>query len=115
MLPLLTFIEGVPLIPYNTALEAKGGLRPYTWTEEPIPDYLTWLISTSGIPDGLTLDTDGTLSGNVGSSDDVITIDIPFSDISLQGFFFLGKVTDSQDPSESKTGLFLIPTIPIGG
>jgi len=115
ILPLLTFIPDVPLLPYETQLEAKGGLRPYHWTEEPLPSYLSWLITTSGLPEGLTLADDGTLSGNVGSTDAVIDVGVPFTDISLQGFFFIGKVEDSQDPAESKTGLFLIPTLPIGG
>lgn len=115
VLPLLTFIPDVPLLPYDTQLEARGGLRPYHWAEQPIPDYLSWLIPRGGLPEGLSLAEDGTLSGNVSSTEEVITIDVPFTQISLKGFFFIGRVEDSQDPAESKQALFLIPTLPIGG
>ncbi len=114
ILPMLTIIEGLPL-PYSTKLTARGGLRPYTWTEVPIPSALSWLIPKAGIPPGLTLASDGTLSGSVTSTDLVITVRIPLTDIELTGFFFMARVTDSQAPAESKEALFLIPTIPIGG
>lgn len=114
VLPLLTFIPGVPLIGYDTQLQAKGGLRPYHWTEQPIPDLLTFLIPRSGVPEGLVLEANGRLHGNVSSTEEVIEITIPFTQIVLRGFFFLGEVADSQDPAAKKTALFLIPTLPIG-
>ena len=115
LLPTLTFIEGIGLIPYATQLQAKGGLRPYHWLELPLPDWATWLIPRSGIPDGLTLQEDGELSGNVSSSEDVVTITIPFTQIELKGFFFVAEVRDSQEPPADRWALFLIPTIVIGG
>jgi len=114
VLPLLTFIPNVPILPYDTQLQARGGLRPYHWTEQLIPDWLTWLIQRSGIPDGLVLEDNGQLHGNVSSTEEVIEITIPFTEITLRGFFFLGQVADSQDPAATQTALFLIPTLPIG-
>lgn len=114
ILPLLTFIPGVPVLPYDTQLQAKGGLRPYHWTEQPIPDFLSFLIPTSGIPEGLVLEESGQLHGNVSSTEEVVEITIPFTEIVLRGFFFLGQVADSQDPAWTQTALFLIPTLPIG-
>ena len=88
---------------------------PYTWTEQPVPDEIAFLIGEAGVPDGLTLDETGALTGAVTSNDQVITLDIPLSPISLTGFFFYAEVTDSQDPAESDAALFLIPTLPVGG
>ena len=113
-LPLIVVASGLP-IPYSTQLEARGGLRPYTWTEIPIPAGLSFIIPTGGIPDGLTLATDGTLSGSASDPSQVITITIPFTQFELTGFFFMAEVKDSQSPAESKSALFLIPTVPIGG
>lgn len=112
-LPLLAIVPGIP-VPYSTQLEADGGLKPYTWTEQPVPDALTFLVTEAGVPDGLTLAPDGTLSGAVDNTDQVITVAIPLSPISLTGFFFFAEVADSQDPAETKAALFLIPTVPVG-
>lgn len=112
-LPLIAVIPGIP-VPYSTALEADGGLKPYTWTEQPIPDAIAWLVTEGGVPDGLELAADGTLSGAVTNSDQVITVGIPLSPISLTGFFFFAEVADSQDPAETQSALFLIPTVPVG-
>jgi hypothetical protein len=114
VLPLLTFIPNLPLLPYDTQLQAKGGLRPYHWTEQEIPSWLNFLIPRSGIPQGLTLEEGGRLRGNVSSTEEVIEITIPFTQITLRGFFFVGEVADSQSPAARKTALFLIPTLPIG-
>lgn len=113
-LPLIAIIPGVP-VPYAAQLEATGGLVPYTWTEQPVPDAIAFIVTEAGVPDGLTLDSDGALTGAVTSNDQVITLDIPLSPISLTGFFFYAEVTDSQDPAESDAALFLIPTLPVGG
>ncbi len=96
-------------------LEATGGQVPYAWTEQPVPDEIAFLVTEAGVPDGLVLDESGALSGSVTSTDQVITLDIPLSPISLTGFFFYAEVTDSQDPAESDAALFLIPTLPVGG
>jgi hypothetical protein len=112
ILPMITIIEGFP-IPYNTQLTAKGGLKPYHWTEQKIPGMLNFLIPKSGIPAGLTLDDDGKLHGSVTSTADVIEVSIPMTQIKLKGFFFMGEVKDSQNPADSDNGIFLIPTIPL--
>lgn len=111
-LPLLTIIPNVPL-PYDTQLLATGGLQPYDWVEQPIPESLEWLISMSGIPEGLELQSDGLLTGSVTDTSQQITLSIPFTSISLTGFFFFAEVTDAQDPADSDSALFLIPTLPI--
>ncbi|MDX9719689.1 MAG: Ig domain-containing protein [Myxococcota bacterium] len=113
-LPLLTIVEGIPL-PYNTNLLARGGLRPYHWSEVVIPPELGFLIPTGGIPANLSLAEDGTLSGLISTTDQVVTVSIPFTSIELTGFFFMAQVADSQNPAETKMALFLIPTVPIGG
>ena len=114
LLPLLTVIEGLPILPYNTKLEARGGLRPYHWTEVELPALLRGLISTYGLPEGLTLASDGTISGTVTSTANIFTLTIPFTEIELSGFFFMAEVRDSQERPESQMAVFLIPTVPIG-
>jgi len=114
ILPLLTIIPGVP-VPYSTELEATGGMLPYTWSEQPTPGALQALIPQAGVPEGLVMDPDGTVSGSVTETDQVITVQIPLSPISLTGFFFFAQVADSQDPSETAEAMFLIPTLPVGG
>ena len=113
-LPLITVVEGLPL-PYETQLTARGGLRPHHWTEVAVPDGLRWLLPRAGIPDGLELAEDGTLSGAVDSTEQVVSIEIPFTQITLHGFFFTATVEDSQEPAESRTAVFLLPTLPVGG
>ncbi len=113
VLPLLAIVPGIP-VPYSTQLQADGGLSPYHWVEQPVPDALTLLVPTAGVPDGLTLADDGTLDGAIDNTDQVITVGIPLSPISLTGFFFFAEVADSQDPAETDQALFLIPTVPVG-
>jgi len=113
VLPLMTIIPGVP-VPYSTQLTADGGQSPYSWSEEPLPGGLQTVISQAGIPEGLTLDTDGTLSGSVTNTDQIITVPLLLSGIDLTGFFFYAQVADSQDTPETRSALFLIPTLPVG-
>ena len=113
-LPLITVVQGLP-IPYETQLAARGGLRPYRWTEVAVPDGLRWLLPRAGIPEGLALAEDGTLSGAVDSTEQVISVDIPFTQITLHGYFFTATVEDAQEPPESRTAVFLLPTLPVGG
>ena len=113
VLDTITVVTGIP-IPYTSHLTARGGLRPYAWTEVDLPAALGWIIPTSGIPDGLTLDADGTLHGAVTSTDQVVTVSIPFSGINITGYFFSAQVADSQSPAEVQQAVFVVPTIPIG-
>ncbi len=113
-LPLLTIIPGIPL-PYETQLEADGGLVPYDWAETDLPALLAPLLPDAGVPDGLTLQPDGLLTGSVTNTDQVVTLEIPFTTISLTGFFFFAEVADSQNPAERAEALFLLPTLPVGG
>lgn len=112
VLPLITVVQGIP-IPYSTQLEAHGGVKPYHWTENDISGAVSWLIPNAGLPDELTLEDDGLLHGSVTDPSKVAELSIPFTGISLTGFFFMGEVTDSQDPSDSDNGLFLVPTLPV--
>lgn len=113
-LPLLTIVPGIPL-PYSTQLQATGGLVPYDWNEQDLPTLLQPLLPQAGVPDGLTLLADGLLTGSVTDTSQVVTLEIPFTSISLTGFFFMADVADSQNPADTDEALFLIPTLPIGG
>jgi hypothetical protein len=113
-LPLLTAVEGIPL-PYNAQLTARGGLRPYHWRETDLPAGIGFLIPRAGIPDGLTLGENGQISGSVTDTSQVVRLTIPLTAIELAGFFFTAEVADSQEPAETRSAIFLIPTIPIGG
>jgi hypothetical protein len=113
VLDTIIVVPSIP-IPYSAQLQAKGGLQPYHWAETDLPTGLDWIIPQSGIPDGLTLDDDGTLHGAVTSTDQVVTISVPFTDINITGFFFSAEVTDSQSPAETDSSVFVIPTAPIG-
>jgi hypothetical protein len=108
---MLTIVPGIPL-PYNQQLQAKGGLKPYHWSETDIPG-LDWLLPKAGIPTGLSLAEDGSLSGSVTDTSLVMELSIPFTQIKLTGFFFSAKVDDSQAPADSDQALFLIPTLPV--
>lgn len=113
ILPLLTALEGIPL-PYSTDLKAKGGVKPYHWSEQPLPSFVSFLIPNGGLPSGLTLSDNGQLHGSVTDTSEAISITVPFTQISLTGFFFMGKVQDSQNPADSAEAIYLIPTIPLG-
>ncbi len=107
VLPVVTIINGVK-IPYNTQLQAKGGLKPYSWTQTKLPSMIRSLVPKSGLPKGLTLSKSGKLSGSVSSNKDVITV----PGVPLKGFLFATRVTDSQKKADTEDGLFLIPALP---
>jgi len=112
ILPLITVVQGIP-IPYSTQLKAKGGVKPYHWNEIELPGFIKSFIPQAGIPDGLTLDDSGKLSGAVTDTSQVFELDIPFIGFKLTGFFFMAEVRDSQDPQDSDQAIYLIPTVPI--
>ncbi len=112
ILPLITVVEGIP-IPYSVQLQAKGGVKPYHWSEIQIPGFIKTFLPKAGIPQGLTLSDSGTLSGAVTSTSQVMELQIPFVNFTLTGFFFMAEVKDSQDPADSDQALFLIPTVPV--
>jgi hypothetical protein len=112
VLPLITVVEGIP-IPYSTQLQAKGGVKPYQWSEVEMPGFMSFLIPNAGIPEGLTLADNGTLSGSVTDPNAAVNVKIPFTQINLTGFFFMAQVEDSQSPPDSATALFLMPTVPV--
>jgi hypothetical protein len=114
VLPTITIIPNIP-VPYDTQLQATGGLRPYHWSEVPLPANLQQFVPHSGIPDGLVLDDDGHLHGAVVDPSQVISVQIPFTQITLTGFFFVGRVDDSQGVPANDQAIFLLPTLPIGG
>ncbi len=112
ILPLITVVQNIP-VPYQTKLKAKGGLKPYHWKEVPVPGFLKQWFPKAGLPKGLTLNDDGTLSGSVTDTSQVMEVKIPMSQITLKGFAFMAKVTDSQKKPDSDQGLFFIPTVPV--
>ncbi|MBM4396523.1 MAG: putative Ig domain-containing protein [Deltaproteobacteria bacterium] len=112
VLPLITVVEGIP-IPYSTRLQAKGGVKPYHWVETEMPGLVTGFIPQAGVPEGLKLADDGTLSGAVTKTSSVVELKIPFVNYTLTGFFFMAEVTDSQSPADSDSAIFLIPTVPV--
>ncbi len=112
VLPLLAAIEGIPL-PYSTELKAKGGVKPYVWSENPLPGFISYLIPNGGLPQGLVLDPDGTLHGSVTDPSQAVNVQIPFTQIDLTGFFFLADVEDDQNPPDSDNAIYLIPTLPV--
>jgi hypothetical protein len=112
VLPLITTVDVIP-IPYSVDLQAKGGVKPYHWAEEPIPDFVNYLIKNGGIPEGLTLEEDGQLHGSTTDTSKVVNLKIPFTGIDLTGYFFTARVEDSQDPADSDWAIYLIPTVPI--
>ncbi|MEK6410394.1 MAG: putative Ig domain-containing protein [Acidobacteriota bacterium] len=87
--PLLIRTEFLPQalqgILYNAALEASGGLGPYTWT-----------IDTGALPDGLTLSGDGKISGRPSTAG---------------ATSFVVRLKDSLGTSSTKS-LFLLVTQP---
>ncbi|MCL6576955.1 S-layer homology domain-containing protein [Kyrpidia sp.] len=62
---------------YAASLDASGGTSPYTWT-----------VVNGSLPDGLTLSTDGTISGTPTTADTVT---------------FTVQATDSSDPPQTAT------------
>jgi hypothetical protein len=112
VLQLITVVEGIP-IPYSTKLQAKGGVKPYTWKEIEMPSFVKMFIPKAGLPSGLSLASNGTLSGSVTSTADVFELNVPFINLKLTGFFFMGEVRDSQSPADSDNAIFLIPTLPV--
>ncbi len=109
-----------PYFPYNEQLQAKGGLKPYLWEEKPVPVTLAMMLSISGvetdswgIPEGLTLHPDGRITGTKTSVADAQTLTIPISNISVTGYFFYARVSDSQFPPHFQEAAFVIPTLPL--
>lgn len=113
VLPLIIVVDKVP-VPYNTKLQAIGGKKPYHWLEEPLPGFVASFIPKSGLPKGLTLADDGTVSGSVTDASLVVEVKVPLTQIALKGFFFAANVSDSQSPAQKKVALYIIPTVPVG-
>ncbi len=115
VLPLIVVAQAIP-VPYSAQLQATGGKKPYHWKEVPMPSFVKSFIKNSGIPAGLTLQDDGTFSGAVTDPSLVVTVDLSILKLpSVSGFFFSATVTDSEATPQTKTGLFVMPTVPIGG
>lgn len=113
VLPLIVVVSGVP-VPYSTQLEATGGKKPYSWTEVPLPGAVKSFIPNAGLPKGLTLGKDGKVSGSVTDPSLAVKVNVPLTQISLEGFFFAAEVADSQGSPQKKTAIFIVPTAPIG-
>ena len=109
-----------PYFPYEEQLLARGGLKPYLWEDRPVPATLAMMLQISGVdssswgvPDGLTLEPDGRLHGRRTTVSDAQTVTIPVSNISVTGYFFYARVSDSQFPPFFQEAVFVIPTIPL--
>lgn len=113
VLPLIVVVSGVP-VPYSTALEATGGKKPYAWSEVPLPGAVKSFIPNAGLPKGLSLGKDGKISGSVTDPKLAVKVQVPLTQITLEGFFFAAEVEDSQSPGKKKSAIFIIPTAPIG-
>lgn len=111
-LPLIIVVDGLP-VPYGAQLLAKGGKKPYHWAEEPLPGFVQGFLPQAGLPDGLVLAEDGSISGAVTDASLVISIDL--FGVKLSGFFFAARVEDSQPVADEATAVYIIPTVPIGG
>jgi hypothetical protein len=87
--PLAVRTESLPSatqgLPYTTKLDATGGLSPYTWS-----------LDSGALPDGLTMQSDGTISGRATTVGTVA---------------FTVRVKDSIGTSSTKS-LFIIVTLP---
>jgi hypothetical protein len=109
-----------PYFPYAGQLQATGGQKPYRWEEQEVPSVLAGMLQLSGVdaaswgvPDGLTLAPDGAITGSKTSVDDAQTLTLPVSGISVTGYFFYARVTDSQFPAVFREAAFVIPTVPL--
>ena len=116
VLPLIIVAEGFP-VPYlpGAQLQAKGGRKPYHWSEEKLPDLVSGFIPNAGLPQGLTLSEDGRITGSVTDTSLVIEVTIPLTNIKLSGFFFAARCRDDQPVPDEETATYIIPTAPIGG
>lgn len=112
VLPLIVVVKGVP-VPYSAQLEAKGGKKPYSWGEVPLPGAVKSFVPNAGLPKGLTLGKDGKITGGVTDPKLVVEVKIPLTQIVLKGFFFAAEVTDSQGSPNKKTAMFIVPTAPV--
>ena len=112
VLPLILIIPDFP-VPYNAALEATGGQAPLTWSEEPLADGLAGLIPNSGLPEGLSLDAAGNLTGTLSDPSQAVAWNVPVLNITLYGFFFSASVTDAQVIPYEDSAFYLIPTVPL--
>jgi len=113
VLPLILVVEKVP-VPYNAKLQAKGGKKPYAWSETPLPGMVKNFLPNAGLPNGLALAKDGALSGAVTDASQVLEFKVPLSQLTLKGFFFAAQVQDSQAKPQTKQAVFIIPTVPVG-
>jgi hypothetical protein len=103
----------VPYIPYSADLVARGGLQPYTWSEQAAPAGLSGFIPNWGMPSGLAVEPAGKVAGWVTDVSDAIVVNIPFGGPTLTGYFFSAKVTDSQNPAAEASAIYCIPTVPL--
>lgn len=102
-------------IPYSAQLYAKGGVKPYVWAESEMTSLLQMLIPKSGVPAGLTMSSDGKITGSVTDVNAAVKLDLSMIGMNyvLEGFFFFAEVTDAQSPADKDSAIFLIPTVPI--
>ena len=61
----------------------------------------------------MSLDASGTVSGWVTDVSDAQQIIIPMGP-QLTGYFIYIRVEDSQDPADTDTAIYCLPTVPLG-
>ncbi len=110
VIPLPTLIQYVP---YSADLTAKGGLKPYQWSEQSAPGGMGLVIPKMGLPQGLTISPSGKISGIVTDTSTAITVKVPLSTMTLTGYFTYVQVSDSQNPAATATAVYLLPTVPL--
>ncbi|MGM0596741.1 MAG: putative Ig domain-containing protein [Myxococcota bacterium] len=102
----------IPYVPYNASLQARGGLKPYLWSEIDPPAGFSDYITSWGFPGSLQLSENGELSGTVEDVSDASSVTMP-DGTTINGYFINMQVQDSQEPSSSDTSIYCIPTVPI--
>ncbi|MGC4118294.1 MAG: Ig domain-containing protein [Myxococcales bacterium] len=102
----------IQYVPYSGQLTAKGGLKPYKWEEQDAPDLSLLGLTKWGLPSGLSLGTDGKVSGWVTDISDATTVKIPLGP-TYTGYFIYVQVSDTQNPADTAKAVVCLPTIPV--
>lgn len=102
----------IQYVPYSGQLTAKGGLKPYAWEEQEAPDLSLLGLTKWGLPEGLTMDSSGKISGWVTDVSDATTVKVPMGP-TYTGYFIYVQVSDKQDPPDTAKAVVCLPTVPV--
>lgn len=112
-LAIVTLDTLIQYVPYTGHLTAKGGLKPYKWEEQQAPNLSLVGLTKWGLPSGLTLGTDGKISGWVTNVDDATTFKVPLGGPTYTGYFIYVQVSDKQNPAATAKAIACLPTVPV--